>query len=141
MKGLQIAVESEAGCTDRLVFSRECTNLSALVQLLHDFGRRPRAAARADEIVVGMCSDRHTSFAVRVRNVAVVPVFHHVLATSAQNLLKNSFGMPNINKSNRFEQLFSNYLKRRFIMKVLQARDYFLDYQKMNAKKKYHEEL
>ena len=26
-------------------------------------------------------------------------------------------------------------------MKVLQAKDCFLDYQKMNAKKKYHEEL
>jgi len=49
--------------------------------------------------------------------------------------------MHNINKSKRFGQLLSNPSKRRFIMKVYQAKDYFLDYQKMNAKKKYHEEL
>ena len=49
--------------------------------------------------------------------------------------------MPNINKSTRFGQLFSNHLKRRFIMKFLEAKEYFLDYQKMNAKKKHHEEL
>jgi len=43
--------------------------------------------------------------------------------------------------SNWFGQRFSNPLKRKFIMKVLQAKDHFVDYQKMNAKKKYHEEL
>ena len=66
---------------------------------------------------------------------------HKAKVECAQNLLKNSFGMHNINKSKKLGQLFSNPSKRRFIMKVYQAKDYFLDYQKMNAKKKYHEEL
>jgi hypothetical protein len=66
---------------------------------------------------------------------------HKAKVTSGQKVLKNSFGMHNINKSKRFGQLLSNPSKRRFIMKVYKAKDYFLDYQKMNAKKKYHEEL
>ena len=75
----------ETGCADSEVISRECPDLTALIELLQDLLGRPGVTARADEVFKGVRNDSHAALAMRTGNLVFVPVFHHVLAKAPAN--------------------------------------------------------
>ena len=68
-----------AGGSIPLVFSSECSNMSALVKLLHNFWRWPEAASGADEVIEWMGSYDNTAFAMCTFDLGLVPVFHYFM--------------------------------------------------------------
>jgi hypothetical protein len=71
---LQIRVEAERRHGESTLVARERSHLSALVDLLNQLGRRPRANARADHVLPRVNRRQNATAAARHFHCLVVPV-------------------------------------------------------------------